>query len=430
MTSEERSVENESEEGEQYEIVSSLPEEPYFDCEFADEHGWHMIRTRTYPSPRYPLRSYHIPWVEGVFNQISHQVTHMKARVRMDIVTNFGRTWRSWIIILAMYYNSALLTELSLYQRPLQFIPCRFTNEVDANQVMRLMCENWCPGHMECGLEEVTRFLYEWGWRQRSLGMHSVWNGPTIPMDYALLPYDLHRRGIKANRRSRLYHDRFYLDDCPFKVCVGISQERTFPRGPSPGLGLFADCSKDESVPFSDLNPRCVVFTPGQVICKVRTPRLNANWYNYYRGYWANRYIVWSPDDTYFHDGSRLNHALSFANDSLAFGHRNAALMYGPDPDGIFPGNIWFLLATTYLYTGDEITYAYGWKYWKNHTWSELSLFAWRRCCQDGEEDALRTNVDFAFAWVHHLREDFPFADYALSQGITVLESIPTQWRP
>ena len=84
------------------------------------------------------------------------------------------------------------------------------------------------------------------------------------------MPYDLSRRGIKANRRSRLYRDCFYLDNCPFKVCIGISQERTFPRGPSPGLGLFADCSKDESVPFSDLNPRCIVFTPGQVICKVR----------------------------------------------------------------------------------------------------------------------------------------------------------------
>ena len=143
MTSEERSIEDESESEEHYEIITDLPEEPFFDCDFADEHGWHIIRTRTYPSPRYSLRSYHIPWVESVFNGIFRQVTQMKARVRMDIVTNFGRrTWRSWIIILAMYYNSSLLTELSLYQRPLQFIPARFTNEVDANQVMRMICEN------------------------------------------------------------------------------------------------------------------------------------------------------------------------------------------------------------------------------------------------------------------------------------------------
>ena len=183
MTSEERSIENESKNEEHYEIITDLPEEPFFDYDFADEHGWHMIRTRTYPSPRYPLRSYHIPWVESVFNGVSRQVTHMKARVRMDIITNFGRTWRSWIIILAMYYNSSLLTELSLYQRPLQFIPARFTNKVDANHVMRMICENWRPGHIECGLEEVTRFLYEWGWCQRTLGMQSVWNGPTIPID-------------------------------------------------------------------------------------------------------------------------------------------------------------------------------------------------------------------------------------------------------
>ena len=119
-----------------------------------------------------------------------------------------------------------------------------------------------------------------------------------------------------------------------------------------------------------------------------------ANRYNYYRGYWHNRYIVWSHDNTYFHDGSHLRNALSFANDSLAFGRRNAALMYGPDPEGILTGNIWFLIATTYIYTGDEITYAYGLKYWRNHTWSELSLFALRRCCQDGEISALHTNVD------------------------------------
>jgi hypothetical protein len=354
----------------------------------------------------------------------------MKARVRMDIVTNFGRTWRSWIVIMAMYYNSSLLPELSLYQRPLQFIPARFANEVDANRALRMICENWRPGHIECSLEDVTRFLYEWNWRQRTLGMQPVWFGPSFDVEYSLTPIDLTRRGIRARRRSRLYRDRFYLDDCPYKVCIGISQERTYPRAPSPGLGLFADCSKDEAIPFADLNPRCLVFTPNQVICKVQTPRFLANRYNYYRGYWHNRYIVWSPDNTCFHDGSRLRNALSFANDSLAFGHRNAVLMYGPDPEGVLTGNIWFLLATTYIYTGDEITYAYGWKYWRCHTWSELSLFAWRRCCQDGELGALHTDVNFTFAWVHELRENFPFQQYALSQGPDVLMSIPTQWRP
>ena len=354
----------------------------------------------------------------------------MKARVRTDIVTNFGRTWRSWILILAMYYNRSLFPELSLYQRPLQFIPCRFSNEPDANRAMRLICENWRPGHIDCALEDVTRFLYTWHWRQRTLGMQSVWNGPSYAVDYAGAPINLIHRGIKAKRRSRLYPDRFYLDDCPYKVCIGLSQERTFPRGPSPGLGLFADCSKDEALPFNSLNPRCLVFSPNQIICKVQAPRFKADRYYFYRGYWHNRYIVWSPDNTYFHDGSRMRNALSFANDSLAFGHRNAALMYGPDPEGILPGNIWFLIATTYIYTGDEITYAYGWKYWRNHTWSELSLCAWRRCCQDGEEEALRLHVDLAFAWVHEVRENFPFQAYAVSQGAAVIESIPTQWRP
>ena len=60
----------------------------------------------------------------------------------------------------------------------------------------------------------------------------------------------------------------------------------------------------------------------------------------------------------------------------------------------------------------------------------ELSLFAWRRCCQDGEEEALRLHVDLAFAWVHEVRENFPFQAYAVSQGAAVIESIPTQWRP
>ena len=124
-----------------------------------------------------------------------------------------------------------------------------------------------------------------------------------------------------------------------------------------------------------------------------------------------------------------MRNSLSFANDSLAFGHRNAAWMYGPDPEGILQGNIWFLIATTYIYTGDEVTYAYGWKYWRNHTWSKLSLFAWRRCCQDGEEEALRLHVDLAFTWVHEVRENFPFQAYAVSQGAAVIESIPTQWR-
>jgi hypothetical protein len=86
----------------------------------------------------------------------------MKARVRMDIVTNFGRTWRSWIIIMALYYNSSLLPELSLYQRPIQFIPSRFSNEKDANRALRLICANWRPGHIDCALEDFTRFLYTW----------------------------------------------------------------------------------------------------------------------------------------------------------------------------------------------------------------------------------------------------------------------------
>ena len=115
LTSEDRSIENDSENSDVYEVITDLPEEAHFHCNFSNEDGWHCIRTNTYPNPRYPLRSYHIPWIEYVFNNITRQVTHMKARVRMDTVTNFSRTWRSWIIIMAMYYNSSLLPELSLY---------------------------------------------------------------------------------------------------------------------------------------------------------------------------------------------------------------------------------------------------------------------------------------------------------------------------
>ena len=50
--------------------------------------------------------------------------------------------------------------------------------------------------------------------------------------------------------------------------------------------------------------------------------------------------------------------------------------------------------------------------------------------CQDGEEEALQLHVDLAFAWVHEVRENFPFQAYAVSQGAAVIESIPTQWRP
>jgi hypothetical protein len=148
-----------------------------------------FVRTTCpYPYQRYPLRSHHISWVECIFHSISRQVTHMKSQVGMDIANNFGRTWRSWIIIMTMYYNVSLLPEISLYQRPIQFISSRFSNEEDANRALRLICKNWRPGHIDCALEDVTRFLYTWHWRQRTLGMHSVGNGPTYSADYAGAP--------------------------------------------------------------------------------------------------------------------------------------------------------------------------------------------------------------------------------------------------
>jgi hypothetical protein len=61
--------------------------------------------------------------------------------------------------------------------------------------------------HIDCALEDITRFLYTWHWHQRTLGMQSVWNGPTYSVDYAGAPYDLSRIGNKAHRRSRLYPD-------------------------------------------------------------------------------------------------------------------------------------------------------------------------------------------------------------------------------
>jgi hypothetical protein len=259
--------------------------------------------------------------------------------------------------------------------------------------------------------------------------MQAVWEGPQALHDMDHIPFEPRRRGINASRRSRLYPDRFHLDNCPHKVCIGLSQVKTYPTGPSAGLSLFADCSTDWSVDISHVDPRVLFFTREDVICKVVAPRLAVRRYNDNPGWWPNRYIVWSPDQDCFYDGSHLHHSLSRANDDLAYGYRNAVLFYGPDPENIITVDMWCLVARTYIYSGEEIIYKYaGWRYWRNHICRELALLAWRRCCLDGDESAIQTDVYSEFSWALEHRPDFEFLAYARVASVCASECILSQW--
>ena len=68
-------------------------------------------------------------------------------------------------------------------------------------------------------------------------------------------------------------------------------------------------------------------------------------------------------------------------------GRWKSVLCYEPDPsDG---KRKWCLRATRDIYSGEEITWSYGWDYWLHHSRGELQLFAWKCYANDQDVQAM-----------------------------------------
>ena len=102
-------------------------------------------------------------------------------------------------------------------------------------------------------------------------------------------------------------------------------------------------------MPFEVLNPNAVVFEEGDVICYAHRPCFSRLVYNDSYGYWTNRYLIWSPNETIAYVGSAMRDCISFANDDLS-GRWNSVLCWEIDPsDG---KRKWCLRASRRIYCG------------------------------------------------------------------------------
>ena len=115
-----------------------------------------------------------------------------------------------------------------------------------------------------------------------------------------------------------MYPNHYWLRHSTDLLCIDISELVSFPGAGSAGLGLYVDCSANLEVPFEDLNPNTVVFEEGDVICYAHRPRVSRLVYNDSYGYWTDRSIIWSPNETIAYEGSAMRDCIRFANDDLS----------------------------------------------------------------------------------------------------------------
>ena len=327
--------------------------------------------------PPYQLRHSDIPWRDGFSNSIPSMRLHYKARIIPDIVRNLGHAFHTWLMVVLICRNLVYHPNESRSEPPMLVYPFRFSSKRRADVALEFFCNTWLPLNMYHVHISVLEHMLSFGYRQDTVGHWPIWFGPLSAMSLKRYPFNPTHRSLPVRCRSRLYHDRYYLRDCHELLSVGLSQEEVFPGADSAGLGLFADISADETIPLNRMRVNQLVFTVGTIICRVRNPHVRSSHYNSHRGYHSNRYMCWSLNHNIVYDGSSLRSPISYANDSLATGHWNARLYFGVDPlDG---RHKWMLVAIEDIYTSQEITYQYGWKYWAHLSSEDLQLFAWRR---------------------------------------------------
>ena len=378
--------------------------------------------------PPYQLRHSDIPWRDGFSNSIPSMRLHYKARIIPDIVRNLGHAFHTWLMVVLICRNLVYHPNESRSEPPMLVYPFRFSSKRRADVALEFFCATWLPLNMYHVHISVLEHMLSFGYRQDTVGHWPIWFGPLSAMSLKRYPFNPTHRSLPVRCRSRLYHDRYYLRDCHELLSVGLSQEEVFPGADSAGLGLFADISADETIPLDRIRVHQLVFTVGTIICRVRNPHVRSSHYNSHRGYHSNRYMCWSLNHNIVYDGSSLRSPISYANDSLATGHWNARLYFGVDPlDG---RHKWMLVAIEDIYTSQEITYQYDWKYWAHLSSEDLQLFAWRRYYSLDDPDARAVNVGLRFAWVNQYNAAFDFQRYAECSNYEATRIPPRFWHP
>ena len=118
---------------------------------------------------------------------------------------------------------------------------------------------------------------------------------------------------------------------------------------------------------------------------------------------------------------------INYANDDL-HARWNSKVEFAVDPrDGKMK---WLLIATRSIYTGNEITWSYGWEYWSHHSVGKVQLFAWRRYARQGHDDALKVDTYVMFDWVVKLNPLFDFQAYVDLNDFEASSVAPSTWRP
>ena len=275
---------------------------------------------------------------------------------------------------------------------------------------------------------DIFEFLLRHGFRQEILGCHPVWLGPrTVSSLMNNFPFNPSLRDLRVRCRSRLYPERYWLRHSTDLLCIGVSGLNCFPGSGSAGLGLFADCSANLDIPMQDINPHAEVFAEGDIICCVSRPCLSRLDYNDHCGYWLNAYMCWSGNGTKAYVGSSMRDYISYANDDL-HARWNSRVEFTADPrDGKMK---WLLVATRSIYTGNEITWSYGWEYWSHHSVGEMQLFAWRLYARLGDDDALKVDTYDMFDWVVKRNPMFDFQAYVDLDIYQASSVAPSTWRP
>ena len=163
------------------------------------------------------------------------------------------------------------------------------------------------------------------------------------------------------------------------------------------------------------------------IICCVSRPCLSRLDYNDHCGYWLNAYMCWSGNGTKAYVGSSMRDYISYANDDL-HARWNSRVELAVDPrDGKMK---WLLIATRSIYTGDEITWSYGWEYWSHHSVGELQLFAWRRYVLGDDTDAISVDPFVMFDWVVLRNPHFDFNQYVALSEYDASSVAPSTWYP
>ena len=90
----------------------------------------------------------------------------------------------------------------------------------------------------------------------------------------------------------------------------------------------------------------------------------------------------------------------------------------------------WFLRATRKIYSGEEITWSYGWDYWLHHSRHELQLFAWRCYVLQQDLEAMAVDEKELFYWLINDNPQYSFVGYLDISDDDASRIIPSTYRP